>query len=565
LKSEFQATINEYETSAEELKAANEEILSINEELQSTNEELETSKEEIQSVNEELNTVNSELNSKIGELTATNNDLINFLNSSEVATIFLDRDFRIKRFTPSATTLMNLIPSDVGRPIDHLAHQFAGMDLVADAKQVIENLVPIKKEVSASNGRWYAMTCTPYRTLEYKIDGVVLVFVDVTALKQSDLANEESRNFADGIIETVRESLLVLDSDLRVVSANRTFYRTFQVALSNTLNRSVFELGDGQWNIPELRGLLEKVVAMDTEFEDFEIGHDFPAIGHRSMLLNARPIERKSDQSKLILLAIEDITERKRVRELIASQEQLRRHNRELEQQLIASGRLVSLGEITASMAHEFNNPLGIIMGFIEDLRSEIDPASPHQQALTIIDDEARRCKNIIESLMQFARPGDMKPRSTYIGSIIEATLHMMDSRCFKQKVAMARHVQPGLPPIEADPQQIEQLLVNLYLNALDVMPNGGTLTVGAALEGKGSDQTVIITVTDTGAGIDAENLHKIFQPFYTTGKKSGWGLGLPICERIVKNHGGKIEVESHPGKGTVFRIFLPTQPPSAT
>jgi len=561
LKNEFQVTINEYETSAEELKAANEEVLSINEELQSTNEELETSKEEIQAVNEELNTVNSQLNSKVEELTAVNNDLVNFVNSSEAATIFLDGRFRIKRFTPSATNIMSLIASDIGRPLDHMTHRFADENLVADATQVLRNLAALRKEVRASDGRWFTMTCVPYRTVDNKIDGVIFTFNDVSPLKQSEISMRESRNFAEGIVETVRESLLVLDSDLRLVSANRAFYRTFQVTPADTQNRSIFELGNGQWNIPELRALLEKMGATESEFNDFEIEHEFPTIGRRSMLLNARRFERESSRSKLILLAIDDITERNRVRELVASEEQMRQHNRALEQQLIASGRLVSLGEITASMAHEFNNPLGIIMGFAEDLLSETDPLDPHHQALMIIDDETKRCQKLIQSLMQFARPGDAQRRPTYIGAIIDMTLRMVDTRLYRQKVTMARQVQPNLPPLQADPQQLEQVLINLYLNALDAMPDGGTLTVGAVIHGTGAAENVVITLTDTGMGIDEEELHKIFQPFYTAKKKTGLGLGLPICERIVKSHGGRIEAESQRGKGTTFRIYLPTHP----
>jgi two-component system CheB/CheR fusion protein len=560
LKSEFQLTIDEYETSAEELKAANEEILSINEELQSTNEELETSKEEIQAVNEELNTVNQQLNSKVDELTEVNNDLVNFVNSSDVATIFLDLKFRIKRFTPPTTKIMNLIASDVGRPIDHMTHQFARVDFIADAKSVLQNLAVVKKEVRASDGRWYTMTCLPYRTLDNKIDGVILTFNDVSALKQSELSMREARQFAEGIVDTARESLLVLDGELRVVSVNRAFYKMFQVAPPDTENRFIFELGNGQWNIPKLRELLETLVATNSEFNDFEIEHDFPVIGRRSVLLNARPIERESSQSKLILLAIDDITERKRVHDLVASQEQMRQHARELEQQLIASGRLVSLGEITASMAHEFNNPLGIVMGFAETLLGEIDPLSPHYQALTIIKDESKRCQKIIQSLMQFARPGDAQRRPTYIAAIIDMTLRMMENRLYKQKVMMARQVQPDLPPLQADPQQLEQVLINFYLNALDAMPDGGTLTIGAAIQDSGAREEVVITVGDTGFGIDEQDLGKIFQPFYTARKKTGLGLGLPICERIVKNHGGRIEVTSEVGKGTIFKIYLPVK-----
>jgi len=250
--------------------------------------------------------------------------------------------------------------------------------------------------------------------------------------------------------------------------------------------------------------------------------------------------------------------------ELLANEERLRQHNRALEQQLIASGRLVSLGEITASMAHEFNNPLGVILGFVEDLLEETDPASPQYAPLRIIEEESKRCEKLIQDLMQFARPGNAQRRQTYIHAVIDTTLHMMESRLYKQKVTLARRLQPDLPSIEADPQQLEQVLINLYLNAIDAMPEGGTLTVAAALNGTDADEKIVITVADTGRGMDPQQAQKIFQPFYTANKKTGLGLGLPICERIVKNHAGCIEVESEPGKGATFKITLPLTAPAA-
>jgi two-component system, chemotaxis family, CheB/CheR fusion protein len=561
LRSEFQATINEYETSAEELKAANEEILSINEELQSTNEELETSKEEIQSVNEELNTVNNELNSKIEQLSVLNNDLVNFVNSSEVATIFLDRGLRIKRFTPATSKVFNIISSDLGRPLGHLTHHFSGLDLVRDAQQVLDTMIPIKKEVQASDQYWYAMTCLPYRTLDHKIDGVILTFNDVTALKVSEISMRESRNFAESIIDTVNETLLVLDENLRVIAANSAFYETVGLTAADVQNRLVFEIGNGICNHSEVREALKRTAENSQEISDLEIQCDLPR-GRRRLLVTAKPVVRESSRTHLILLAIQDITERDRIRELMTSQEQMRQHNQALEQQLIASGRLVSLGEITASMAHEFNNPLGVIMGFVEDLLEETDPSSPQYHSLRIIDEETKRCEKIIQDLMQFARPGSAQRRQTYIHAVIDTTLHMMESRLYKQKVTLARSVQPDLPAIEADPQQLEQVLINLYLNAIDAMPEGGTLTVYAAMERTAEEPVIALTVKDTGRGMTADEVKKIFQPFYTANKKTGLGLGLPICERIIKNHGGRIEIESEPGKGTIFKLILPLSPP---
>jgi two-component system NtrC family sensor kinase len=220
---------------------------------------------------------------------------------------------------------------------------------------------------------------------------------------------------------------------------------------------------------------------------------------------------------------------------------------------------LVSLGEITASMAHEFNNPLGIVMGFAEDLLSETDPSSPQHRSLQIINEEARRCQKIIQELLEFSRPKNADFSLTDIMQIVEKTLNLVTNHLYKQKIEAGTVMEENLPKIYADPQQLEQVLVNLYLNAIDAMPEGGKLIIGARIEPvDGSPLMVLITVADTGFGIEATDLSKIFHPFFSAKKGRGMGLGLSITERIVKNHGGRIEVESQPGTGTTFRIHLP-------
>ncbi len=264
-----------------------------------------------------------------------------------------------------------------------------------------------------------------------------------------------------------------------------------------------------------------------------------------------------------MLGATMDITQRKRAEEeLRQSEEKLRQQAQELEQQLIMSGRLVSLGEVTASMAHEFNNPLGIIMGFVEDMLSSMTPADPNYRALQIVQEESKRCKQIVGDLMEYARPKSTDFCSTSITDAIEKTFQLVENRLYKQKVAVEKKLESDLPRIQADSQQLEQVLVNLYLNAIDAMPEGGKLIVEAKLaESDGLAPVALIAVADTGFGIAETDLPKIFQPFFTAKKRRGMGLGLPICQRIVKNHGGRIEVESQPGRGSIFRIFLPLEP----
>jgi two-component system, chemotaxis family, CheB/CheR fusion protein len=304
-KEYLQTTVEELEASNEELKSTNEELQSTNEELQSTNEELETAKEELQSTNEELVTVNSELNNKIDELTEVNNDITNLLSSTEIGTIFLGQDLCIKRFTPAATRLFNLIPSDVGRSIKDIAPKTEYEDLWKDAEQVLHSLQVKEIEVKSRSGETYATRILPYRTRENVIDGVVLTFIDISSQHLLGMA----KNFAESIVDTVREPLLILDGDLKVLSANQTFYHVFHASKKETEFHPIYDLGDGQWNIPKLRELLEEIIPRDSSFSDFEMEHDFPKIGHKTMLLNARRIPPMGEHSSMILLAIEDRTD----------------------------------------------------------------------------------------------------------------------------------------------------------------------------------------------------------------------------------------------------------------
>ncbi len=310
-KEHLQTTIEELETSNEELKSANEELQSSNEELQSTNEELETSKEELQSVNEELLTVNAELQNKIDELSQTNNDMSNLLVSTQVATIFLNNELRIKRYTPAATGIINLIQTDVGRPAGDMSSRLDYPELVRDAEEVLRTLVAKEKLVSHAEGKWFTVRIMPYRTKENVIDGVVITFLDVTELRKTQETLENTLSLTEGIVETVRESLLVLDSELCVVLANRTFYRTFRTSPGETENKRIYDLGGGQWDIPELRRLLETILPENTQLQDFVVEHEFPTIGRRKMLLNAHRILQKATKAPTILLAIEDITEKR--------------------------------------------------------------------------------------------------------------------------------------------------------------------------------------------------------------------------------------------------------------
>jgi two-component system CheB/CheR fusion protein len=321
-RSALRSAIESEDALKEEFQSTNEEILSANEELQSTNEELETAKEELQSTNEELNTLNFELRSKNEELHELSNDITNFLNSARIPIVMLDRGLRIRRLTPTADKLLKIRPSDVGRPLADIRPNIEAPELEQLAAKVLETLQPEELEVCDLQGHWHSLNILPYRTQDNRIDGVVLALQDIDGLKAAAEQSKKAAEFFQGVVGTVRGPLLVLDQELRIFSANDTFLRTFQVSSEETVHRFVYDLGNGQWNIPRLRELLQQVLSSGEAVADFEIKHQFESIGRKTMMLNANIITTPNDGKTMLLLAIDDITERKQAEEQLRISEE---------------------------------------------------------------------------------------------------------------------------------------------------------------------------------------------------------------------------------------------------
>jgi len=308
LREQLQALIEDHQSTSEEYKSANEEVLSTNEELQSTNEELETAKEELQSSNEELTTVNEELQNRNTELSQANNDLLNLFGNVNIPVVMVGNDLRIRRFTPPAQKLLNLIPADIGRRVGQIRPNADLEDLEQIVQTTIDSTILHEREVREKDGTWYLMRVRPYKTAENKIEGAVISFQDIDALKRS---LEQSRHYADALIESAREAILVLDDNLRVTVANSAFYRKFEVSKEDTEGNLIYELGNRQWNIPKLRELLGKITEQNTRVDDFEVQHDFLNLGPGTMLLNAHRMEVQPGRH-MILLSIEDVTQKKK-------------------------------------------------------------------------------------------------------------------------------------------------------------------------------------------------------------------------------------------------------------
>jgi two-component system, chemotaxis family, CheB/CheR fusion protein len=308
-RQQLRALITEHETAQDEMKAASEEALSSNEELQSTNEELETAKEELQSSNEEPVTLNDELQQRNDELNVLTGDLQNLLTGVDVAVLVLDSRLHVRRFTPVAGALLNLIPGDVGRPFSDIA---SSLD-VADWNEMLEEVTGegrlIEREVQDRKGRRYSLRVRPYKTSSGRIEGVLIVLLDTDAVYLARDVALKSGDYSRAIVETIHEALVVVDSEYRVLSVNRSFCELFNVSAREMQGQSLFGSGAAQFRAQQVRNLLQGVLSKGAEIKDFEVDAEFAKIGRRRFVLNARRI----DTSQTILIAIEDFTGRKPV------------------------------------------------------------------------------------------------------------------------------------------------------------------------------------------------------------------------------------------------------------
>jgi two-component system CheB/CheR fusion protein len=302
-KENLQATIEELETSNEELQATNEELLASNEELQSTNEEL-------QSVNEELYTVNAEFQAKIQELSDLNNDVDNLLRSTEIETIFIDDDMTIRKFTPAMKRVFTMGEHDIGRPAGHLAHNLKNVDLPDIIRRVLETNTLIEQEVETADHRWFLLRALPYRTDLQTTSGTVIAFVDISEVKRNEAIQRrenmqrQARIFAENIIDSLQTSLLVLDTELQVITVNHTFCQTFGLEKETSIHKSFAELGSGLWELPEFAELLSTVVKSERAAGERPFVHTPAGKRPRHFLAAARPMQQEDGAMVSILVTL---------------------------------------------------------------------------------------------------------------------------------------------------------------------------------------------------------------------------------------------------------------------
>ena len=369
------------------------------------------------------------------------------------------------------------------------------------------------------------------------------------------------QEYSESIINTIREPLIVLDQDLRVVSAGRSFYEFFRVKPEDTLGQLIYDLGNKQWNIPKLRELLETILPQKTTFDNYEVEHDFATIGKRIMLLNARQIQRAFGKERIILLAIEDITERR------AIETGLEKANEELKNLAVELKRVAQVkSEFLANMSHELRTPLNSINGFSEVLYDEtFGPLNERQKKyVNNVLTSGKHLLLLINQILDMAKveSGKMKlnlsslPMKVLLNDISTLVADMIS----KKQIEMSLEIAEDLPNIEADELMVKEIIYNLLSNAVKFTPEGGKIGMRA----KKSDSEIDIVVWDTGVGIAPENMDKIFEGFFRVDTPysrltEGTGLGLPLSKKLVELHGGKFTVESGGlNKGTQVKFSLP-------
>jgi two-component system CheB/CheR fusion protein len=384
--------------------------------------------------------------------------------------------------------------------------------------------------------------------------------LDTIAMQQVAIDDlQKNQAYLEGIIDTIRESLLILDGDLRVQLANRSFYHEFHVLPEETENKLLYDLGNGQWNIPQLRTLLEDILPLNTYFNDFTVEHHFPDIGPKVMLLNARRIRQEDGKVDRILLAIEDITERHRLEreatELLESEQKARAEAEK-------ANRIKD--DFLATVSHELRTPLTSILGWTRLMLSgQLDEEAQHR-ALETIDRNVQSQAQLIEDLLDVSRiiSGNLRLdiQSVDLPTVIAKAIEIIRPTAEIKNIRIQIMFDSGDNVIYGDPERMQQILWNLISNAVKFTPKGGRIQV--RLEHVNSN--IEIVVQDSGQGISADFLPYVFDRFRqsdssTRRKSGGLGLGLAIVRHLAELHGGSVSVDSEgEGKGSTFTVRLP-------
>jgi two-component system CheB/CheR fusion protein len=536
-KENLQSAIEELETSNEELQASNEELQSANEELQSTNEEL-------QSVNEELYSVNSEYQRKIAELTELTNDMDNLLSSTDIGTIFLDNQLRIRKFTPQIGEAFSLLPHDVGRSIETFTHKLHHPELVDDLKRVLETAEPIERELDGVAGKSLFCRILPYRTKSTVI-GVVLTLIDVSSMKAAEDALFHERYLLNSLLSSEPDAIYFKDSRGRYIRANEAVARLFGVSDAREL------VGKAPFDVPNREiavALHEKdeLVMRSGEAQLYSLEQrELPDGMIVSNLVTRLALRAKDGTIVGVGAVIRDVTAQKRAEAKI--QEAVARRD-----------------QFLAMLSHELRNPLGAIVTATDLLKNEGARVDSRERLLDVLKRQSQQMARLLDDLLEASRvtQNKIELRRSHVNlteAVRESAEAMRDAMAARD-LTFETYIPDEHLYADADPARLQQIHVNLLSNAAKYTPRGGHVN----LELRREDGHAVIEVGDDGMGIPADMLDSVFDLFVQSHRTldrsaGGLGVGLTLTRWLVSLHGGTIEAKSGgEGKGSSFRVRLP-------
>jgi two-component system CheB/CheR fusion protein len=531
-KENLQATIEELETTNEELQATNEELVASNEELQSTNEEL-------HSVNEELYTVNAEHQRKITELTELTDDMDNLLRSTDIGTIFLDRQLRIRKFTPQIYQIFQIMPQDVGRSIEAFSPTIRHDTLVRDVQQVAETGMPFEKDVRDRRGKWFLLRILPYRS-RGQIDGVVITLIDVEGLKQTEA---ELRRMSKVFMDAA-DPILIEDLSGRIIEANREAVDAYGGTREELIGANINILipPEEQAEVTALRQRCrnaEHVRNVEGLRRD-KAGRLHPILTTLSLL--------SDEEGKPIGIAnISKDIERQKNAERAALESVVRRD------------------EFLAMLSHELRNPLGAVLN-ASQLLSHSDAGADDSATLAadVILRQGRQMARLLDDLLDVSRVTqgkiDIRKEVIDVSELVEVAIEAVRPVISGRDHELVVDVCDEPLYVEGDSARLLQIQENLLTNAAKYTPRGGRISVTVARE----NNAAVICVQDNGQGIESDMLEQIFELFVQEKKslartEGGMGIGLSLVKLLVELHQGSVSVESDGrGKGSRFAVRLP-------
>jgi len=471
----------------------------------------------------------------------------NILNSSAIPIVVLDRDLKLRHFTSAATLLFEISAANLKRPLAEVTRCFADEDLLLDAQTVIATGVSLWREVEAGNGVWYNRRLLPYRTSDSEIQGVVITFADVSEMKAAEQEIETARAYSDSIIDTIRQSLIVLDHEMRIVSASPSFYRNFAIMPGHAVGQQLPNLREHCFDVQALRSFLDRIAAGHDVAEDYEVEIDLPPRGRRVLLLNARKIPLVPPAKQRTLLTIDDITGRKQVEAALdAAKKQAERAN-------------LGKSRFLAAASHDLRQPLqtlSLLQGILAAQVKEPEAA----KLVTRLGESLDVMSAILNKILDINQleAGIVTPERQDFP--IDDLFERLQGEFTEQADAkgLACHIVSSHQTVRSDPTLLEQMIRNLVSNALKYTTHGKIL-LGCRRRG----DRMRIEVWDTGPGIPEGQLKAVFEEFHQLDNPArerarGLGLGLSIVQRLADLLGHMIDVRSRLGKGSVFAIEVP-------